>query len=118
MGDCPGFLREAFRHWALDGATDAVIVDGPFGLAEWPWDELCRCLRQCTDPMPVGLCLSLGVPHGTTYGATARRLLREAGSSGLAVLRGVDAEGFMRRWTGSQWVRLDDSADDERETAA
>ena len=41
MGDCPGFLREAFSHWALDGATDAVIVDGPFGLAEWPWDELC-----------------------------------------------------------------------------
>jgi hypothetical protein len=116
VGDCPGFLREAFLHWALDGQPDAAIVDGPFALAEWPWKELCSRLRQCSDPMPDDLCEWLGVTLGTTYAATARRLLREAGASGSTALRGVDADGLMRRWTGSEWVRLD-SPNDERETA-
>jgi hypothetical protein len=61
-GKAPRALRDRFRD-ALDADDYAALR------------ALSADLRKCTDILPRDLCLSLGLPRGSTYAIAARTIV-------------------------------------------
>jgi len=106
MGDCPQSVLDAFDDWVLDGSPSMAIIDGDAGPVRLSWHALCSRVRDCDEPLPDDLCEWLDLPHGTSYGSAAAQLLEDAPQPPPIRHTGLDADGVVRGWTGTEWVRL------------
>jgi hypothetical protein len=70
----PGHLREAFGEWVEDGMRDELVGEDIFYEGPRPIRWLLGQLWHCSDIMPWNLCDDLGVPRGSTYGASVQAI--------------------------------------------